>query len=104
MMENKKSNSFPTKCVYSGRGEGVVKPKGVRSNSYLEEVEQMALNTQIDAKPSKTVGTLNFPSIEECDLEANIENNCSIDEISPIDLKAKTKPAKKNFVIKTNTQ
>lgn len=108
LMENKNSEKTnPPKCVYSGRGEGVpVKPKGVRTISHLDEVKQMALNTQIDTKPSKTVGTLNFPSIEECDLEAQIENNCSIDEISPIDLKKPTtKPVKKNFVIKkTNPQ
>lgn len=103
-----KPTSLPTKFVYSGRGEGVTSKdiisKGVRSISYLEEVKKMALNTQIDAKPSKTVGTLNFPRIEEHDLEAQIENNCSIDDISPIDLKSKTKTTKKNFVIKSTQQ
>merc|ERR1711988_1203092 len=87
-----------------GRGEGA-KPyvyKGVRTISFLEEVKQQALNTQIDAK--KIEKTNNFPSIENFDCETiKIENECSIDEIAPIDLKSKKKTAKKNFVIKSDT-
>jgi len=68
----------------------------------------MALRTQIDVqKAVDKVKTNNFLSDDKSDLDSlQIDNNCSIDNISPIDVEepVQNQPAKKSFVIKTQKE
>jgi len=104
-----KKSKKPNPKAYTGRGEMPV-PK-VRPNqrqiSFLEEVKQMALNTQIDNLPSKKIDpkTSEDFSLDEnlSELETPKKDESSLDLATTSQLEIKTdKCNQRKFVIKSN--